>query len=135
MVRCAESEPPRVERLHLNAKADVIVEVLVIEPGLHILAGLAQATDAAGEKLQGFHIAIRATLVVEGAPVLIFPRLTFVRRVFLHPCQDFAVTLGFGEFSLQRLRRDAGKTEPVSVNRVVVFVFARGSGEFGRAFV
>ena len=36
----------------------MIVEVEVIEPDFHILAGLAQVADALGEKLQRFHVVL-----------------------------------------------------------------------------
>src|SRR5262245_36089126 len=117
------------------AKRDMVVEVEVVKPGLHILAGFAQATDPSGKELQSFHVTIGAAFVVESSPVLDFPWLAFVRRVFLHPRQDVAVAFALGEFGFQRFGCNASESKPVAVHWVVVFVFAGNAGQVGPAFV
>src|SRR4030081_156749 len=125
----------RNRRLRFPAERDVIVEVEVIVPGFHVFARLADVADALGEKLERFHIAIRAALIVISAPLLDLPRRTFVRRVLLNPRQHLAVAFAGGEFGFQRLGCNSGETEPMMVHWIIVFVFAGCRGDLGAALV
>ena len=108
----------------------MVVEVEVVEPGFHILPVFRHAADALGEEFNRFHVAIRTAFVVPGAPLLYLPRRAFDWRVLGNPREDFAIAFSGGEFSLQRFGRDAGEKQPMMVDRVVVFVFTGGAGEF-----
>src|SRR5450432_2692446 len=79
------------------AEGDVIVEVEVVEPGFHIFTGLAQIADALSEKLQRFHVAVRAALVEASAPLLDLPGRVFVRSVLFNPRQHLTVPLSRGQ--------------------------------------
>jgi hypothetical protein len=122
-------------RLRFPAKGDVIVEVEIIVPGFHILPGLTDIADAFGKKLQRFHIAIGAALIVISAPLLDFPRRAFMRSVLLDPRQRFAVAFSGREFRPQCLGRNSGKAKEVMVHRVVVFVFAGQARNVGAALI
>ena len=92
----------------------MVVEIEIIEPRPHILAGLAQSADALGKEFQRLHITVRAALIVIGAPVLDFPRRVFVRRVVLHPREDFAIALASGEFA-DGIQKYKGPETPIEV--------------------
>src|ERR1700682_4499214 len=125
----------RNRRLRFPAESDVIVEVEVIVPRFYVLAGLADVTDAFGKKLERFHVAIRAALIVISAPLLDFPWRTFVRRVLLNPRQHLAVAFAGGEFGFQRLGCNFGETEPMMVHWIIVFVFTCCPGDLGAALI
>ena len=112
----------------------MIVEVEIIEPRSHIFSSGTDAADLLGEKFQRLHIAIRAALVVIRAPLLNFPSRALVRRVFRDPEQDFAVAFSLRQLGFERFRGQAGEAKPMVIDRVVIFVFARGPGEIGPAF-
>ncbi len=113
----------------------MVVEVEVIKPRFHVFPRFAAGADALGEKFQGFHVTVGASLVVVGAPMLDFPRRALQRRVFFDPREDFTVAFAGGNFRLQRLVRDAGEPKPMPIHRVIVFVFARRAGECGATLV
>src|ERR1700737_1120266 len=125
----------RNRRLRFPAESNVIVEVEVIVPRFHVLARLADVTDAFGKKLECFHVAIRAALIVISAPLLDFPWRMFVRRVFLNPRQHLAVAFAGGEFGFQGLGGNSGETEPMMIHWIIVFVFAGCPGDLGAALI
>src|SRR5450432_3914518 len=97
--------------LRLPTKGDVIVEVEIIEPGFHILPGLADIADALGEKLKRLGVAIRAAFVQPGAPVLDFPWGVFVRRVLFNPRNHFSIALSFFQLGSERFGSEAGEAK------------------------
>src|SRR3954468_2198178 len=84
--------PPRRYAVSgLSAESHVIVQVEIVEPGLHVFASLAEIADAFREEFQGFHVTIWTAFILERTPLLNFPGATFGRGVFLDPRQHLAV--------------------------------------------
>src|SRR4051794_16814956 len=121
--------------LCLSTKADMVIKIQIVEPAFYVFAHLAQSADPFGEELECFHVAIGAPLAMVGAPLLDLPRLPFMGRLFHNPRENLAVAFSFREFCLQSLGRDPGETKPMSIDGVVVFVFAGHAGQFGSTFI
>ena len=120
-------------RLRFSAEGDVVVEIEVIKPCFYIFAGLAQIADAL-VKNSSVSTSPSDRVRLAGAPLLDLPGVRLL-GAFLNPGQHFAIALSGRELGLQRFGGDPGKTKPVMVHRVVVFVLARGVGDFGAPFI
>ena len=63
----------------------MIVQVEEIEPGLYVLASLAEFTNAFGKELESFGVAVRRAFAVVGASLLDLRRRAFIRAMLFNP--------------------------------------------------
>jgi hypothetical protein len=121
--------------LRFPAEADVVVEIISVEPGLDVFASLAVPANVLGKKGERFGIAIRSSSFHKGGPSLDFPWGARRLGIGMNPFEDFTVALSGVQLLCKSFEVEPEKPDEVLVAGRVEIVFAVFSGELCAAFV
>jgi hypothetical protein len=121
--------------LRFPSEADIIVEIISVEPSLDIFASLAVLANVLGKKGERFGIAIRSSSFHVGGPSLDFPWSARCPGIGMNPFEDFTVAFSGVQLLCKSFEVDSEKPDEMLVTRRVEIVFAIFSGELRAAFV
>jgi hypothetical protein len=122
-------------QLRFPAEADVVVEIISVEPRFDVFASLALPPNVLGEKGERFGIAIRSSSLHVGGPCFDFPWGARRLGIGMNPFEDFTVALSGVQLLRKSFEVEPEKPDEVLVARRIKIVFAAFSGELRATFV